>query len=129
MQSSRLAERLDHSLAVVVAYSGTDRVTERRDIGEGLMCEVVRLEIVPDDLDVIEFGGVFGQPLNGDPVCPQTASTARERLLKWIGPLSSTSTTGLTRWPSMGPWRCSRCAAKSLLRFVRLVWTISWRVM
>ena len=47
-----------------------DRTVERGDIGEGLMGEVMRLEIVPDDLDVIEFGRVFGQPFNGEPVCP-----------------------------------------------------------
>jgi hypothetical protein len=46
-----------------------DRLVERGDIGEGLMGEVVRLEIMPDDLDVSEFGRVFGQPLNGEPVC------------------------------------------------------------
>jgi hypothetical protein len=46
-------------------------VVERGDIiGEGLMGEVMRLEIVPDDLDVVELGRVFGQPLNGEPVCP-----------------------------------------------------------
>jgi hypothetical protein len=55
-----------------------DRVVERRDIGEGLMSEVVRLEIAPDDLDVIESRGVFGQALNGEPVCPASERCARE---------------------------------------------------
>jgi len=47
-----------------------DRTVERGDVGEGLMGEVMRLEIVPDDLDVIELRCVFGQPFNGEPVCP-----------------------------------------------------------
>ena len=34
------------------------------------MGEVMSLQIVPDDLDIIEFGRVFGQPFDGEPVCP-----------------------------------------------------------
>jgi hypothetical protein len=29
---------------------------------------MVGLEIAPDDLDVVEFRGVFGQPLDGEPM-------------------------------------------------------------
>ena len=42
------------------------------------MGEVVRFEIVPDDLNVIEFGRVFGQPLHCEPVCPGSERRARE---------------------------------------------------
>src|SRR5208282_6477256 len=35
---------------------------------EGLMGQMVRLEIVPDNLDVVELGCVFWQPLDGEPV-------------------------------------------------------------
>src|SRR5271157_4593183 len=45
-----------------------DGLVERVDIGEGLMGEVMRLEVVPDDFDIVEFWGVFGQPLDGEPV-------------------------------------------------------------
>jgi hypothetical protein len=38
-RDSRLGQRIDHWLPIEVAYSGMDRVVERRDIGEGLMCE------------------------------------------------------------------------------------------
>src|SRR5271166_750425 len=61
----------------------------------------------------------------------RAARAASERLLVWIGPLSSTSTTGLVGRPGCGPKRrssCSRWAMKSLLRLVGLVWTMSWRV-
>ena len=36
---------------------------------EGLVGEVMGLKIAPDRLDFIEFGGVFRQPLDGEPVC------------------------------------------------------------
>jgi hypothetical protein len=45
-----------------------DGVVERGDIGEGLMGEVMRLEVVPDNFDVIELWGVFWQPLDSEPV-------------------------------------------------------------
>ena len=37
-------------------------------IGEGLMGEIVGLEIMPDGFDVIEFGCIFRQPFGGEPV-------------------------------------------------------------
>ena len=40
------------------------------DVGEGLVSEVVSLEVVPDDFDVVEFRRVFRQPLDGQPMCP-----------------------------------------------------------
>ena len=45
-----------------------DGLVEGVDIGEGLMGEVMRLEVVPNDFDTVEFWGVFGQPLDGEPV-------------------------------------------------------------
>ena len=55
-----------------------DRLVKRVDVRESLMGEVVRFEIVPDDLNVIEFGRVFGQPLHCEPVCPGSERRARE---------------------------------------------------
>jgi transposase len=69
-RDSRLSQRIDHSLLIKVIDGRVDRLVERVDVGEGLMGEVMRFQIVPDDLDIIEFGRVFGQPLNGEPVCP-----------------------------------------------------------
>ena len=34
------------------------------------MREMMRLEVVPDDLDVVQFRRIFGQPLDGKPVRP-----------------------------------------------------------
>ncbi len=58
------------------------------------MGEVMGFEVTPDRLDIVEFGGVFRQPFDGEPV-GAGGGAARERLLVWIGPLSSTSSTGL----------------------------------
>jgi len=38
------------------------------DVGEDLMGEVMCLEVMPDDLDIIEFGRILRQPLDGEPV-------------------------------------------------------------
>ena len=71
-----------------------DRPVEFVSISEGLMCEMMRLEVVPHDLDVVQFGRILGQPLDGEPVRPG-GKRRQGSLLVWIGPLSSTNTTGL----------------------------------
>lgn len=79
-----------------------DGLVERGDVGKGLMGEVMRLEVVPDDLDVVEFGRVLGQPLDREPVCASGEGCERE-FADVDRPLSSTSTTGLVGLPGMGP--------------------------
>ena len=39
-------------------------------IGKGLVGEMTSLEVTPDDLDVVEFGRIFRQPLDGEPMRP-----------------------------------------------------------
>src|ERR1700730_11756336 len=56
-----------------------DGLVERGDIGEGLMGEVMRLEVAPDNFDVVELWGVFWQPLDGEPV--RASREGREREL------------------------------------------------
>ena len=46
-----------------------DGLVEGGDVCEGLVGEVMGVKIAPDRLDFIEFGGVFRQPLEGEPVC------------------------------------------------------------
>jgi hypothetical protein len=67
-RDSPLDQRIDISLTVQRFGGLVDFAVERFDIGERLMGEMMRLEIVPDDLDVIEFGRVFGEPFDGQPV-------------------------------------------------------------
>ena len=84
--------------------------------------QALRFEIVPDRFDVVEFGRVFGQPFDGEPV-GRAARAAIVALLTWIGPLSSTMTTGFVGRPGLGPYRpssVSKSAMKSVLRLVRL---------
>ncbi len=40
--------------------------------------EVMRLELAPDGFDVVEFGSVFGQPLDGEPVRPRREGRERQ---------------------------------------------------
>ena len=102
-----------------------DRPVEFISVGKGLVRQMIRLEVVPDHFDVAEFRRILGQPLDGEPVC--AAAVASESLLVWIGPLSSTSTTGLAGCPAWDhrDWveLLKMGDVKSLLRLVGLVWT------
>ena len=91
-------QRIDSSLQVQGSHGCVDCAVEGVGISEGLMCQMVRLEIVPDNLDVVEFGSVFWQPLDGEPVFARLDGLPLS-LLTWIGPLSSTSTTGFIARP------------------------------
>ena len=95
------------------------------------MCEVVRLEIVPDDLDVIEFGGVFGQPLNGEPVCPGSERCARELtdMDRSIALYQHDRLDPPARHGAVELIELLEMRRQVTATLVRLVWTISWRVM
>ena len=82
-----------------------DGAVEVVGIGEGPVGEVVAFEVAPNRLDVVELGGVAGQPLDGEP--GPAARALVVSLLVWIGPLSRTSTTGLVSRPGRGPRRPS----------------------
>ena len=58
-RDSRLGQRDDHALTVEIVDGGVDGLVESGDVGEGLVGEVMRLEVVPDHLDVVEFGRIF----------------------------------------------------------------------
>ena len=79
-----------------------DALVEDVGISEGLVGEMMGLEVTPDDLDVVEFGCIFRQPLDGEPM-GTLGERGRVALLTWIGPLSSTMTTGLMGVPGFGP--------------------------
>ena len=49
----------------------------RASASEGLVGEVMGLEVSPDRLDVVEFGRVLGQPFDGHPVRPGGQGGAR----------------------------------------------------
>jgi len=54
---------------LVQSFDGcVDFAVESVGIGEGLMGQMMRLEIVPDNLDIVELGRVLRQPLDGQPV-------------------------------------------------------------
>jgi hypothetical protein len=66
--------------------------------GESLVGEMMSLEVIPDHLDVVEFGRIFRLPLDREPV-GSLGERRQVALLTWIGPLSSTMTTGLMGIP------------------------------
>lgn len=45
-----------------------DGLVEDVCAGEGLMGEIVGFEVAPDGFDVVEFGRVFGQPFDAQPM-------------------------------------------------------------
>ena len=108
-----------------------DGFVEGGYVCEGLVGEVMGVKIAPDRLDFIEFGGVFRQPLEGEPVCAggqggerAFAGVDRMRIV-----LDQHDRLGLSPGlRSKGARRSScstRCAMKSaLLRLVGLVWTM-----
>ena len=55
-----------------------DGSVERVGVGEGLVGEVMGLEIVPDGFDVVQLGRIFGQPLDGQPVSTGGQCCSRE---------------------------------------------------
>ena len=55
------------SLVVETGDSVRDGAFESVGIGEGAIGELMLLEVAPTSLDVIQFGGVFRQPFEGEP--------------------------------------------------------------
>jgi hypothetical protein len=55
------------SLAVERGDSVRDGAFESVGIGEGTIGEIMLLEIAPTSLDVVQLGGVFRQPFEGEP--------------------------------------------------------------
>ena len=63
-----MANGIDGSLLVQRGHSRVDCVVESFGVSKGLMGQMMRLEIAPDNFDIVEFGCVFRQPLDGEPV-------------------------------------------------------------
>src|SRR5271166_2465809 len=68
-RDSRPGQRIGAALAVEIDDGVMDGLVEGGGVGEGLVGEVMGLEVAPDRLDVVEFGRVFRQPFDGEPVC------------------------------------------------------------
>ncbi len=62
------------SLAVEADDSIMDGAVERVCVGESMVGEIVLLEVAPTSLDIVQLGGVFRQPFEGEP------RTRKERL-------------------------------------------------
>src|SRR5947209_18713392 len=55
------------SLVVEAGDSIRDGVGESVGIGEGTIGQIMLLEVAPTSFDIVQFGGVFRQPLDGEP--------------------------------------------------------------
>src|SRR5260370_40132227 len=67
-RDSWLGQRKVDTLAIQIIHRLVDCAVECIAVGEGLMGEMVRLEIMPDDFDVVQLRRILGQPLDGEPV-------------------------------------------------------------
>jgi hypothetical protein len=65
--SQAVTRRCFHALAVHVDDAAVNACFEVFGIDEGPVGEVMTLQIAPGEFDVVEFGGVFRQPLDGEP--------------------------------------------------------------
>src|ERR1700704_530349 len=76
-RDSWLAQRKGDTLVIQIIHRLVDCAVECIAVGEGLMGEMVRLEIMPDDFDVVQLRRILGQPLDGEPV--STGGQRRQR--------------------------------------------------
>ena len=76
-RDSWLGQRKGDTLVIQIIHRLVDCAVECIAVGEGLMGEMVRLEIMPDDFDVVQLRRILGQPLDGEPV--STGGQRRQR--------------------------------------------------
>ena len=73
-------------------------------VGEGLIGGIMGFEVAPDGFDVVEFGRVFGQPLDAQPM------GSANGLSQWAQPMGSANGRGrpVRPWSPCwyGPDRC-----------------------
>ena len=83
------------SLVVEAGDSVRDSASASIGISEGTVGELMLLEIAPASFDVVQLGGVFRQPFEGEPSA--LGERARGQLAAVDRPLSSTATSGRAR--------------------------------
>ena len=67
-RDSLVDQRILFPLEVQGLDGGVDGLVEEVCVCEGLMGKKVGLEVSPDGFDIVEFGRVFGQPLDAQPM-------------------------------------------------------------
>ena len=102
-------QRIEASLVVQGGDGCVDGAIESVVVGEGVVGEMVRLEIVPDNLDVVELGRVFRQPLDGEPVLARFEGLEGE-LADVDRPVVLDQHDGLDCSSWLGPYRRSSCS-------------------
>ena len=95
-------------------------VVEKDEIGESPMREAKQLQFA-QTISISFNSGAYLRNRSTVSQCARPDSAALLASLTWMGPLSSTRTTGLFGVPGSGPQRRSsncKCAMKSELRLV-----------
>lgn len=67
-RDSWFGQRKGAPLGVQFADGLVDRLIEVVSIDERLVRQVVRLEVVPAAFDIVQFGGIFRQPFDREPM-------------------------------------------------------------
>ena len=67
-RDSLAGQRKGCALCIEAVDGAVDSAVECVGVSEGSMREMVRLEVVPGPLDVIQFRRILGQPLDGEPM-------------------------------------------------------------
>ena len=67
-KDSWLGQRKGRAFGVQRGDGLVNLLVERVRVSEGLMRQMMRLEIAPDGFDVVQFRRILGQPLDGEPV-------------------------------------------------------------
>ena len=87
-------QRMAHALTVEFGDGIVNALVQIIGDGKGLMGQLMTLQITPNSLDIIEFGGVFGSRSMLSQ-CARPARAAMIAALVWIGPLLRPNTRGL----------------------------------
>ena len=71
------------SLVVETGDGVVDRAFESVEIGDGAIGQIMLLEVAPASFNIVQLGGIFGQPFEGEPsalgerLCGQLAGVDR----------------------------------------------------
>src|SRR3954470_9500023 len=69
--NSVVGQRMAASFGIEFPDGIVDGLIEVFRSGEGLVSEMMPLEVAPDPFNVVQFRGVFRQPLDREPVSPR----------------------------------------------------------
>jgi hypothetical protein len=98
-------QRIDVSRGVPGDDGGMDGAIESCGVGESLVSQMMGFEIMPDNLDVVEFGRILGQPHHSlDPGPKQKIHWLLACPLELLEVNVAEGIGCMTRGPAAYPW-------------------------